>query len=504
MTPTLLGLVFFALGLIILLSGSRQDMLAYVLGCSLFNGSASLVLTALGNTSVQPAVVATGLLALRCVLPDRRGTGLFAASLSANGWLLLFVGWCFAGAYSLPFLFSGELQVVPLRPTGSPTGLETHPLHFSPQNVTTSFYLLATLAAAVCAHVAASEAGATVRVARLASGVTLAHAAIGWFAMAVRDTPLVMVTGFLRNGIYMQLDQSFGGFARITGISPETSLYVSFGFAWFVFVAELWLRNVDRRWSGPASLAMLVTLVASTSSTAYVGLAGYGLLVIVRLVYFAGAVPARKALVLAGVALVFLAGGLALVAQSESFAAWLGRTLRLTTTDKLDSASGLARMFWARQGVEAFLASWGLGIGVGSFRSSSLFTAILGSGGAIAMLAFLLHLGRIFHPFERATWRASGEPMTDVAKAASWAALVMLVPAAVSAPSPDPGLLWGLIAGTALGLRRAAALVRQARAPQAGRGAIGSVSALSRRAPQGRRGYQGSAEAPTLILGDAG
>ena len=496
MTPTLLGLIFFLVGLIVMLTGSRQDMLAYVMGCALFNGSASAVLTALGNTSVQPAVVATGLLALRCILPDRKRPSLMAASLSANAWLLLFVGWSFVGAFTLPFLFAGELQVVPLRPVDSPTGLETHPLRFTPQNVTTAFYLLATLAASVCAYVAASAAGATWRLARTASVIALAHAAIGWFALAVRNTPAVAIVQFFRNGIYMQLDQSFGGFGRITGISPETSLYVSFGFAWFVFTAELWLRNVDRRWSGPATLALFVTLLASTSSTAYVGLAGYILLVLVRLVYLTGAVPLRKTLVLTGLALATVVAALAAIAASDSFATWAARMLRMTTTDKLASESGMARLFWAWQGLNAFVQSAGLGIGVGSFRSSSIVTAIIGSGGVIGITAFVLHLGRIFHPFERATWRANGEPMTDVAKAASWAALFILVPASVSAPSPDPGLLWGLISGAALGLRRAGAGAALPGLRHRPHPAVRSVSAPSGQALGVRRAYHGNRIAP--------
>jgi len=503
MTPTLLGLAFFLVGLIVMLTGSRQDMLAYVLACALFNGSASVVLTALGNTSVQPAVVATGLLALRCVLPDRRGPSLLGASLAAHAWLALFVGWCFVGAFTLPFLFAGDLQVVPLRPTGSPTGLETHALRFTPQNVTTACYLLTTLVAALCAYIAASTAGATLLIARVASGIALAHAAIGWFAVATRDTALAPLVQFFRNGIYMQLDQSFDGVARITGISPETSLYVSFGFAWFVFTAELWLRNVDRRWSGPASLALFATLLASTSSTAYVGLGGYALLLVVRLLYVAGAVPTRKALVLACLALALLAGGLAAVVANEQFAAWAARMLRMTTTDKLASGSGVARLFWARQGVDLFLASGGLGIGVGSFRSSSIVTAILGSGGVIALAAFALHLARVFHPFESATWRANGEPMVDVAKAASWAALVMLLPAAVSAPSPDPGLLWGLLSGCSLGLRRAALLTRPGPIRRARWAGNGSVSAASGGAPAGPIGYAQHGEQPALVLGES-
>lgn len=499
MILTPLGLAFLLIGLIVLFTASRQAMLGYVLVTALFNGSASLMLPALGNTSIQPALVATGLLALRCALPDCRAPGQLAASLAANGWLVLFVGWGFLGAYTLPFVFAGDIAVVPLRPTGSPTGLETHPLRFTPQNVTTSCYLLATLAASLCAWIVAGTTGAAARIARLASMVALAHAAIGWLALATGGTPLAGVIALLRNGAYMQLDQSFGGFGRITGISPEPSLYVSFGFAWLVFTAELWLRHVDRRWSGPAALALLATLIASTSTTAYVGLGAYALLLTVRLAGFAGAIPPGKGLVLTGLALALLSGGLAATIGSDGFAEWIGRTARMTTIDKLGSVSGVARLFWARQGLDLFLASGGLGVGVGSFRSSSLTTAIAGSGGVIALAAFALHLARLLRPLPPTGPRAGGDPTAEVGTAAAWAAVVMLVPAAVSAPSPDPGLIWGIIAGSALGLRRTA--FAQGHKGRTRQRAITSISALSGAAPGRAGGYASGMEGMALAPG---
>jgi hypothetical protein len=112
---------------------------------------------------------------------------------------------------------------------------------------------------------------------------------------------------------------------------------------------------------------------------------------------------------------------------------------------------------------------------------------VLGSGGIIAAAAFALYLLRVFRPLAPATWTPTGEPMIDVAKAAAWAALVMLIPAAVSAPSPDPGLLWGLLAGSSLGLHRAAALAASDRRGRPG--AIGSISALSSQAQHGAPAY---------------
>lgn len=457
MSITLIGLIVVLIGALLLFTASRLAMLGLVLACSLLNGSAALIVTALGSVSIQPALIACAFLALRCAVPGRRHENLLATSLADNGWLILLAGYSAAGAFTLPFLFADTIALVPLRPTNNPLGLTAYPLRFSPQNITTACYMLATLTAALCAHVAARRGDAAARVARAASMIGLVHVGIGWFALATKDTALQAAATFFRNGSYMQLDQSFAGFARLTGISPEPSLYASYALIWFVFTTELWLRNVDRRWSGAASLTLLLTLAASTSTTAYVGLAAYSAVLLVRQLFLVGTIPAAKGLAIAGCLAVFAASALALAAGSDEAARALARVLRLTTTEKLDSSSGTARVLWARQGIGAFFHSWGLGVGAGSFRSSSIVTAVLGSSGVIGLGAMLLYLRQVFRPFAAATWQRSRMIEADVSTAAAWVVVMVLVPASVSAPSPDPGLVWGLLAGAALGLRRAAA-----------------------------------------------
>ena len=370
MIITLIGLVVAAIGLILLGVGTRLQMLCFVLFCGLFNGSATLIITALGSVSIQPALLAALFLVLRCALPGRRSAPVLGSALADNGWLLLLVGYSAIGAFLLPALFQGSIAVVPLRPSNNPLGLTAYPLRFSPQNITTAAYMSLTLVGAICAHMAVRRADAASRIARLASVIALAHVATGWSAAALRNTPLQAVFAFFRNGHYMQLDQDFGGMARLTGISPEPSLYASYGLIWFLFVTELWLRSVDRRWTGPAALALFLTLLASTSTTAYVGLAAYSAVLLIRQTFLVGTIPAGKGLVIAACLATLLATLLALVAGSDAVASGLARMLRLTTSDKLSSGSGVARLLWAKQGLTAFAASWGLGIGAGSFRSS--------------------------------------------------------------------------------------------------------------------------------------
>ena len=431
-------------------------MLVFTFACTLLNGSAVLILTALGSVSIPPALAATGLLLLRTLLPERNaGSGTAAVAIQDNAWLIMMALYGFVGAYTLPFLFRNMIAVVPLRPTAG--AVTTLPLTFTTQNITTSFYILMTMFAAHAAHVTVNRPAAGLVIARLASITALIHAGLGWFGVVVRGTPLQVIVDLMRNGHYMQLSQSFESWARLSGISPEPSIYAAYGFSWLVLVTELWLRNVDRKWSGPAALILLLTLIASTSTTAYLGIGCYGLVIAFRMMFLSGSIPSNKSLLIFALGLSGVIVALSLIIFSDTLTATIARILRTTTSDKLSSGSGVVRYFWAKQGLEAFTVSSGLGIGVGSFRSSSIVTAVIGSGGVIAAIGLLLYVIRLFRPFRRETWQKTGDADVDTATACAWAAVMGLVPAAVSAPSPDPGILWGLFAGCALGLTRGAA-----------------------------------------------
>lgn len=454
MSPTWIGFIVFGIGLWLLLSASRLAMLMFALACTMFNGSAVVTITALGSVSVQPGLAATGLLFLRILLPERRSAGSVPAALRDNGWLILLATYGFVGAYTLPLLFSGAMGVVPLRPSAG--AITTIPLGFSTQNITTSFYLLTTMLAAIAAHATVNRPGAGPALARTACTIALVHATLGWIGVAIRGTAAQAVFEGIRNGHYMQVEQSFGSWARLNGVSPEPSIYAAYGFAWLVVVSELWLRNIIRGLSGPAALLLLVTLIASTSTTAYLGIGSYALILVLRVLFVPASIPTTKTAAMIALALAGGAMALAMLVASEQMSDAVARILRTTTTDKLSSGSGVVRSVWARQGLDAFLASYGLGIGVGSFRSSSIITALIGSGGVIAATSMALYLGRVFRPFRAKTWRATGMIDRDTATACAWGAVMALVPAAASAPSPDPGILWGLLAGAALGLNRRA------------------------------------------------
>lgn len=453
MSPTIFGFAVLAIGALLLVYGSTTAVLVFVLATSLMGGSAALYLTGLGNSSIPPANLAMAFLFLRCFLPGRGQAAPLQQAFGAAQFLTLFIVYGAIGAWILPRIFAGAIDVTPLRPNPGPFLLATAPLKFSSQNITVSVYLTSTLMACICAYVAALRESAHVLLVRAGAVIAIVHALLGIASVAFAGTPLTAFFMFFRNGFYAQLNQSFGGFVRMSGIWAEPAVFASYGFVWLVFMTELWLRDIELRWTRIALLLIGLALIASTSSTAYVGIAGYGLVLALRQMVLPGSVPLRKGIWLLGFLLIALIAIFATLIVRPDIASQIADLFSKTTVDKLDSESGIQRAFWARQGYDAFLASAGLGVGPGSFRSSSLLTAILGSVGLIGTAAFALHLLSVFKPLRRSTYIYSLDPRIAVGAAASWTAVVMLIPASLSAASPDPGLLWGIFCGLALAFR---------------------------------------------------
>jgi hypothetical protein len=455
-TITLFGILVLLIGGVIMLRGSTMGMLTFVMLTTLMGGSAAFNLAT--GSSILPSIEAVMLLAVRCVMPTYRPIGTLRSALGANLPLLLFTFYGVAGALVLPFVFAGSMDVAPLRPIFSVDPFATAPLGFTPQNLTAGGYLFTTMLGAVCAYVAVQAPGAEHRIARIGAIMAITHALIGFASVIVAGTPLAAVLDFFRNAQYNQLDQEIGGLSRMNGIFAEASNYAGYGFIYFVFVTEMWLRDVDRRWTGRAALLLLSALVLSTSTTGYIGIAGYVAILTFRQVLFPATIALSKLVSIAIALLTVVVGTLALLAIRPEYLKVVDLVYRMMIVNKSESESGLVRLMWARQGIEAFWVSGGLGVGVGSFRSSSLGTAILGAMGVVGVATYGAQLLRVIQPLRKSTFHRTDNIRMDVGVAAAWTVIAMSLPQFVSAPSPDPGLNWGLLVGIALGLRTSASL----------------------------------------------
>jgi len=453
MTPTWIGLVLLLIGGLLMIRGSILTMLGLMLACSLLGGSSAINLPALGGAAIQPAYLALGLLILRILLADGSTRVLLGPALSANSAMVVFCLYGAVGAILLPRMFEGMIDVTPMKPSTADL-FGTEPLRSSSQNVTAAVYVVGSSLAAMAGWIAARSPSAAPQIIKFFAWLTFANVALGLLALALITAGQWEIVGIIRNGNYNALDQNYRGIVRMAGFFPEASAYASYSVPLLIVCVEMWIRDLRPRLTGPAALAMLAILVLSTSGSAYLGMAGYSVILMLRFLAFPTAFTPRKILAIIGLALFGLTAVLAATLAVPTLATTFSEMFTQMTVGKSESSSGIQRQFWAQQGLDAFKVSYGIGIGPGSFRSSSLGTAIAGSMGVVGLTAFLIFVWNVIKPLRASTYTIQGFPQSHVLGAAlGWAAIGLLIPAMFTAPSPDPGLMFSLLGGLAIGLR---------------------------------------------------
>ncbi|WP_095012494.1 glycoside hydrolase [Tsuneonella mangrovi] len=454
MQLTFIGAIEIAIGLAILLAGSLRSAFVMLVISGLFGGSAAILLPALGGSSIPPMQVALLFVLLRMLAPSAGYLNVIPEAIRANLWLVVYVVYGVVLAYLGPRIFAGSMQVAPLQPLPSADLFATTLLGPSSQNFTSAFYLLGTLLAACSSFVFNRYCrGGTETLISAAIAVGWLHVILGLAVLAAHGTPLHAFFDLFRNGNYAQLNQSYQGFVRMRGLMPEASAYAGFGFTWFVLNAELWYRSIRPQATGPVALMLATALFFSTSSTAYVGLAGYFVWFVGRAIVLPGTANAIR-LVQFGAATLGIAVMLAILLLSiPALPLQFLDVVRSMTVDKPGSESAQQRLFWAVQGWDAFKASYGVGIGPGSFRSSSFLTAVLGATGIVGTVSMMLYFFRVFQPLRRSTYGGVRLAELSVGGAFAASALLMQIPNSVSAPKPDPGVAFALFSGAAIALR---------------------------------------------------
>jgi len=448
MIPTITGLLICLVGAYLLFR-PKIEMLAFSFFCTLLPAASAIDLPALGHASIPPAMLSLAFLALQVIRSKAwRGPEMGLAA-TTNAWLILYCLYCAVTASVLPRMFSGLINLVPM----GQSGLGFVPLHVTAQNTTQAVYLLGTGFGAVCATLFSTGRDSPKTIIMTLVVVTWIHALTGVLDLGFNAVHIRGAFDFARTGAYAQLDQGVGGFHRISGLCSEPSIYAMIGSTYFVFMCELWLRGISPKQTGPAALIMVIMLALSTSSTAYVVIACYCALLLTRSVIVRGSISFRHAGLILGLVVAGLAIALTIMLLNPHLANQVATTLADLTIGKTQSQSGIERGLLAKQGLDAMVFTHGLGVGVGSFRSSSLFTAVLGSVGPAGLIVLLGYCTQIAKFGRRSTYVSQIDPRVGAGAAAGWTALMTLAPAAVSWPSADPGLLFALMAGLSLGWR---------------------------------------------------
>lgn len=452
MIPTFIGVLLLIIGLPIMFKGGASAMLALLIACGPLGGSAAATIPALG-TSITPVHFVLGLLILRVALDRDRGSAIGQA-IAANWPLLSYAVLSAVLAYVSPRLFQNMIYLPPLKYVATTDLYAVAAVTPTSQNLTTAVYTFGSALAAVVAYVAMDKENSWRTLVTAIVWTGWANVALGILSVIGHGTPIDTILKIFRNGNYAQLSHEYAGFVRMTGIFPEASAFAGYTLVWFFFTFECWFRDVLPRRTGPLSLATFLILVVSTSGTAYVGLGVFSVVTALRLLPWGSSDLHHKVtgvLLAAFFGVVFVCGALAVV---PGVAAHLGSMIEHMTVDKSGSSSGLQRSFQMRMGLQAFTASYGIGVGPGSFRSSGIVFAILGSTGVIGFALYMINFMKVWKPFRRSTFLPIGDISTSTGIAAAWAIVLNFFPASTTSPSSDFGITTGLLTGVALALRK--------------------------------------------------
>lgn len=439
--PTPTGLILIPVCLIALACGLRAQLAVFAMGAVL----TSAAVVNLASFGIQPAYF-MGLLLLggaAVTLLGRGRYGLDRAVLVRMAPLLLLLLASLNALFWGGAVFWDDVWVVSGRQMFDLSSAERY--SFRPENINQLVYLVLNIAlAAVLADrlvrlPAATLLGTAHRAVLAAFWLATLFVAWDWLA---HRFGLYFPDAFLHSNAFYAAahEQSFGDVARISGPFSEPS---ALAYAYAGFLAYLSGRYLAHRTAGALSMMLVAAgaLAISTSTTAYAVLALWLLAMVLlspitRPAAGHSGPTGRRRLAVAAIMALACAGvvGLARTQQDD-----IRLVYERSIAGKTETGSYEARTSADRMGYDAFAATLGLGIGLGSHRPSSLPAAMLSNVGVVGTAAFLAFI--VF-----CLWRSGSDAVWPDGTRALWSfrafPLGLLVVHGVSSPSLNSPLLW--------------------------------------------------------------
>ena len=421
--------------------------------CAIPFGSLAAVPPALtGGLTFTPLPIVAALLSLRILLTRGQLANLLAGMLHAKPQALLFTFLlvCIMTTMIMPRLFAGQIFVVPVRAIEGPMA----PLAPSTQNISQLAYLTISVLTTLTASVGLRSTRQRAIVPRAILAGCIVTIGTGLLDYANNFVPLDFLLDAFRTATYALLvDAEVLGARRVVGLIPEAS---AFGSTCVVLLALLYfarrafpLSDPFRILTLPACGGLAVFAIMSSSSAAYVGLGVFMASVCLewlwRVVRF-DPETMNSVRVEALIGLLVLAGVAALLLLQPGMIDRVAFILDDLLVSKTASSSFEERSMWTRTAWEAFIASWGMGIGVGSSRASNFWVALASNTGALGVL---LYGGFVLACYFRRRPRRDSQA-ASLLTAGRWALLPGFAIGILIGTSPDFGSITGLTLGLML------------------------------------------------------
>jgi hypothetical protein len=440
MAGSVAGLIVI-LGLLVLGRTLGAPVVIGLFGSLAFGATA---IVSLGEGGSSPLIYSMFLLMLFATTLRRSDVFGTLAEILQRHWspwvIVLLAVYVVGGSLVLPRLLAGETTAfIPIR--GS---IEEMPLAPVPGNFTQTAYFSLGVLAFFAFSILGTERTFLTTVRRGMLVLVSMNVLLGALDLAGKVVGQPDLLSVIRTANYAMLTEvDVGGFWRISGGFSEASAFAAAGVACLGFAFTYW-RATGSVLALCLLTAQLVLLVFSTSTTAYVSLALLSIPVAFSIVGGAlgGGLKGRDLSIVAAAAVgVALVGFL--VASDAPIVGQFTDLINSMVFQKYASASGVERAYWNARGVQAFIDSGGLGIGMGSSRSSSWAVSVLaqfGVLGSLMMGSLVLFLLRGMHGRDK-----DADPEAYVlAQGVRAAALGSLLTSSLAGSGADPGLLFFL------------------------------------------------------------
>jgi hypothetical protein len=454
----LIGLIILGLGGAAILWSSAAAFTVMLCASLLMAASAVFI----GGSNIQPGHLSIGLFfAAIAIRKSGLSAMLKAVSPAQPGfWLLLCLIWGVMSAFVMPRLFFEAFTVYPPDEINAFGQIIERPLVPRGSNITQTIYLFGNMLAfaAAAAFARNHDAMRSVAVAVLIAGMMNLFFAL--LDVVTHEIGMTHLLSFIRNATYAQgFAHEVFGMKRITGSYPEASTYAYVTTGLFAFLLRLWRGGIDLPFLLPVTGALFVTLLLSTSTTAYVALAAYLCAVYGRqLTGSDRTLPlTRKGTSRQGALISLLPFAVfavvTVIALKPDLLDPVNEFFTEGVANKLQSQSGMERSRWNAGGVEALVNTFGLGAGMGSVRASSLVISLLANLGLLGSAFFFIFMARVF-TYDTMKPRLAG-PLAEsqqIAAAARSGAFAIFIALTISGTMPDPGIQFSVFAGVASGL----------------------------------------------------
>jgi len=367
--------------------------------------------------------------------------------------LILFAVYAVASAAVIPELLAGRIEVFPPREGIALASLA--PLQSSATNISQALYIvfLVAVAFAVSSVVAQSRNGATVLKAYLIGGVLVS--VVGLYQLLAFYLGWPYPDEFLSSnpGYSQGYSWLLGQAKRISGTLTEPSVFAYYLTGILSAIAGIYLFARQRFGFCLLAAFISVMLLVSTSTTAYISIA---VLWLVLLVLATRSKTSRPRMILHGLGLVALAAPILLLAWRSGVEELVTFVVRSAILEKATTVSFTDRLGTDLHSLALVAESYGLGVGWGSNRSSSLLTNLISNAGIPGIVLLLVFAIRVARLTRRVISAANPDRTIVIPLALS--ALAMLVAGTISNPDITHVVFWvnlGALVGLGLTKQRA-------------------------------------------------